>query len=135
MQESEKPWAPLLQDISALSNIDKQIRNLIPEQTRTETVKIMSQNRFRPPIPEEDTSEEEYQTDKTEESDNSLQTAIRKYQENKMATAAAARQDQNQNAPSPKKMQINLPKEFSGLQSDAVLLLICKCSTDFDTIL
>ena len=35
-----------------------------------------------------------------------------------MATAATARQNQNQNAPSPKKIWISLPKELSGLQSE-----------------
>ena len=64
----------------------------------------MSQNRFRPPTPEEDTNEEEYQTDETESSVESLQTLIQKDQERKMATAAAARQNQNQNVPNPKEM-------------------------------
>ena len=57
----------------------------------------MSQNRFRPPTPEED-------TDKTEESDDSLQTAIRKYWESKMAAAAAPKQNQNQNVPNPQEI-------------------------------
>ena len=39
MQESEKPWAPLLQDVSALSNIKEQTKEPkpelpVPEQTR-----------------------------------------------------------------------------------------------------
>ena len=39
MQESEKSWAPLLQDVSALSNIDEWTKKpepepLVPEQTR-----------------------------------------------------------------------------------------------------
>ena len=33
--------------------------------------------------------------------------------------AAVARQNQNQNVPNPKEIRINLPKEFSGLQSEA----------------
>ena len=114
VQESEKPWAPLLQDISALSN---KTRNL--NQDPQEQDKITSWNRFRPPTPDEDTNKEEYQTDETNSSDNSLQTRIRKYQEERMATAAAARQNQNQNAPGPKEIRINLQKEFSGSQSEA----------------
>ena len=75
----------------------------------------MSRNRFRPPTPDEDTSEEEYQTDETDSSDDSIQTQIRKYQEERMAAAPR----QNQNAPNPKEIRINLPKEFSGSQSEA----------------
>ena len=36
-----------------------------------------------------------------------------------MATAAAARQNTNQNVQNSKEIRINLPKEFSGLQSEA----------------
>ena len=36
-----------------------------------------------------------------------------------MAAAAATRQNQNQNVQNPKEIRINLPKEFSGLQSKA----------------
>ena len=32
MQESEKPWSPLLQDISALSNIEEQTK--IPKKNK-----------------------------------------------------------------------------------------------------
>ena len=80
--------------------------------------KITSRNRFRPLTPDKDTSEEEYQTDKTETSVESLRTLNRRYQEEKMA-AAVARQNQNQNVPNPKEIRINLPKKFSGLQSKA----------------
>ena len=85
---------------------------------KTRTDKIMSQNRFRPLTPEEDTNEEEYQTDETDSSLESLQTLNRKYKE-RMAIVAAARQNQNQNAPGPKEIRINLLKEFSGSQSKA----------------
>ena len=79
----------------------------------------MSRNRFRPLTPE-DTDKEEYQTDKTNSSDNSLKTRIRKYQESKMVTAAAARQNQNQNVPNPKEIRINAEPFFQ----DVILYLI-----------
>ena len=69
---------------------------------RQEQDKITSQNRFRPPTPDEDTDEEEYQTDKTESSVESLQTLNQRYQEERMA-AAVARQNQNQNVPNPRR--------------------------------
>ena len=87
-------------------------------QTKKPSDKITSRNRFRPLTPDKDTSEEEYQTDKTESLIESLQTLNRRYQEERMA-AAVARQNQNQNAPNHKEIRINLPKEFSGLQSEA----------------
>ena len=90
-----------------------------PRTLRQEQDKIVSQNRFRPPTPDKDTDNEEYQTNKTESSVESLQTLNRRYQEERMATAAAARQNQNQNVPNPKEIRINLPKEFLGLQSEA----------------
>ena len=79
----------------------------------------MSQNRFRPLTPEEDTDKEDYQTDKTESSVESLQTLNRRYQEERIATAAAARQNQNQNVQHSKEIRINLSKEFSESQSKA----------------
>ena len=120
VQEGGKPWAPLLQDVSTLSNIEEwknKTRNPNQEPSDKEQDKITSRNRFRPLTPDEDISDEEYQTDETDSSDDSIQTWIRKYQEEKMATATAARQ--NQNVLNPKEIRINLPKEFSGLQSEA----------------
>ena len=92
-----------------------------PRTLRQEQDKIVSQNRFRPPTPDKDTDNKEYQTDETESSIEYLQTLNRRYQEERMAATAAAveRQNQNQKVPNPKEIRINLPKEFSGLQSEA----------------
>ena len=89
-----------------------------PRTFRQEQDKITSWNRFRPPTPDKDTGEEEYQTDETDSSLESLQTLNRKYKE-RMAVVATTRQNQNQNIQNPKEIRINLPKEFSRLQSEA----------------
>ena len=107
----EQNWAPLLQNISALSNIDEQTKKPKPELPVLEQDKITSRNRFRPP-----TTEEEYQTNRTDSSLESLQTLNQRYQEERMATATTRK---NQNIPNPKEIRINLPKEFSGSQSEA----------------